>query len=198
MRLTTLALIDERFTGVKAHRHEHRAMRAHHRRRLSATAQVLVDQWLSDATSLLVHHCRRTGASVFVRATRAASQHVMVATSRDEPRAPPKGSRQSRASESAPIAPSSVRQPAHPVEHILRITPSLKLVQQVFLGSPYDVSLPSIIMASPQIPDSPARRPLPQSCASRLSVLTSSIVAARAVSPASRRLPASRNSFDQE
>src|SRR6516225_7902011 len=35
-------------------------------------------------------------------------------------------------------------------------------------------------------------------CASRLSCLTSSVVAARAVSPASRRLPASRNSFDQE
>ena len=34
--------------------------------------------------------------------------------------------------------------------------------------------------------------------ASRLSCLTSSVVAARAVSPASRRLPASRNSFDQE
>src|SRR5580700_8635764 len=37
-----------------------------------------------------------------------------------------------------------------------------------------------------------------KSCASRLSCLTSSVVAARAVSPASRRLPASRNSFDQE
>jgi hypothetical protein len=37
-----------------------------------------------------------------------------------------------------------------------------------------------------------------KSCASRLSCLTSPVVAARAVSPASRRLPASRNSFDQE
>src|SRR6476619_4666932 len=37
-----------------------------------------------------------------------------------------------------------------------------------------------------------------RSCASRLSCLTSSVVAARAVSPPSRRLLASRNSFDQE
>src|SRR5262247_2230262 len=37
-----------------------------------------------------------------------------------------------------------------------------------------------------------------RSCASRRSCLTSSVVAARAVSPASRRLPASRNSFDHE
>src|SRR5262249_21536308 len=37
-----------------------------------------------------------------------------------------------------------------------------------------------------------------KSCASRLSCLTSSVVAARAESPAGLRLPASRNSFDQE
>src|SRR5258706_2848145 len=47
-------------------------------------------------------------------------------------------------------------------------------------------------------PRGPARPTSFKSCASRLSCLTSSVVAARVVSPASRRLPASRNSFDQE